>query len=86
MEVGSQFARSWRAFFYRLEYRHGLDVSNPNHLWLLHELYLEPINSDCDTFVSDWNAHPISGEGHDQSPQVRYLIHGLVLLRRSFIH
>ncbi|KAJ7798317.1 hypothetical protein B0H14DRAFT_2618014 [Mycena olivaceomarginata] len=33
VEVGSQFARRWRAFFYRLEALHGLDHTNPHHLW-----------------------------------------------------
>ncbi|KAJ7732948.1 hypothetical protein DFH07DRAFT_755085, partial [Mycena maculata] len=69
VEVGSQFARQWRAFFYRLEALHGLDRSNPHHLWLLHLLFLDLINEDCDNFRADWNCHPISGEGHDQSPE-----------------
>ncbi|KAJ6624168.1 hypothetical protein B0H10DRAFT_1785093, partial [Mycena sp. CBHHK59/15] len=69
VEVGSQFARRWRAFFYRLEVLHGLDRSNPHHLWLLHLLFLAMINEDCDDFRAEWNCHPISGEGHDQSPE-----------------
>ncbi|KAJ7158390.1 hypothetical protein C8R43DRAFT_882563, partial [Mycena crocata] len=68
VEVGSQFARRWRAFFYRLEALHGLERSNPHHLWLLHLLFLDLINDDCDDFRADWNCHPISGEGHSQSP------------------
>ncbi|KAJ7720708.1 hypothetical protein B0H16DRAFT_1666429 [Mycena metata] len=68
VEVGSQFARRWRAFFYRLEALHGLDRSNPHHLWLLHLLFLDMINNDCDDFRAEWNCHPISGEGHSQSP------------------
>ncbi|KAG1722056.1 hypothetical protein EDB19DRAFT_1646053, partial [Suillus lakei] len=81
VEVGTQFARMWRAFFYRLERLHGLDVSNAQHLWLLHELFLEQIKSDCHTFQAEWNVHPISGEGHDQSPNDMRLMgqleHGL---------
>jgi hypothetical protein len=34
--IGKQFARAWRAFFYRLEERHLLDRANKTHLWLLH--------------------------------------------------
>ncbi|KAJ7732233.1 hypothetical protein DFH07DRAFT_755339, partial [Mycena maculata] len=68
VEVGSQFARRWRAFFYRLEALHGLDRTNPHHLWLLHLLFLDLINVDCANFRAEWNCHPISGEGHDQSP------------------
>ncbi|KAJ6455394.1 hypothetical protein C8R45DRAFT_1188039, partial [Mycena sanguinolenta] len=68
VEVGSQFARRWRAFFYRLEALHGLDRTNPHHLWLLHLLFLDLINDDCEDFRTEWNCHPISGAGHNKSP------------------
>ncbi|KAJ7870119.1 hypothetical protein B0H13DRAFT_1724278 [Mycena leptocephala] len=74
VEVGSQFVRRWRAFFYRLEALHGLDRTNPHHLWLLHLLFLDLINEDCNDFCAEWNCHPISGEGHDQSPEDMCLI------------
>ncbi|KAJ6447884.1 hypothetical protein C8R45DRAFT_917688 [Mycena sanguinolenta] len=74
VEVGSQFARRWRAFFYRLEALHGLDRTNPTHLWLLHYLFLDMINDDCRTFQTEWNAHPISGSGHDQSPNDMFFL------------
>ncbi|EIM82167.1 uncharacterized protein STEHIDRAFT_114791 [Stereum hirsutum FP-91666 SS1] len=61
VEVGSQFARRWRAFFVRLEKLHGLDRLNAAHLWLLHTLFLEPLNKDCADFVDAWNHQPISG-------------------------
>lgn len=70
VEIGRQFARSWRAFFFRLEELHGLERSNPHHLWLLHQLFLGAINEDCQKFQGDWNSHPISGEGHNKSPNV----------------
>ncbi|KAJ6489726.1 hypothetical protein C8R45DRAFT_1138343 [Mycena sanguinolenta] len=60
VEVGSQFARRWRAFFYRLEALHGLDRTNPHHLCLLHFLFLDLINEDCTNFRAEWNCHPIS--------------------------
>ncbi|KAF8219584.1 hypothetical protein L208DRAFT_1106437, partial [Tricholoma matsutake] len=59
VEVGKQFARSWQAFFLRLEHLHYLDRKNPHHLWLLHTLFLDSINSDCANFQSTWNSHPI---------------------------
>ncbi|KAJ7291322.1 hypothetical protein C8J57DRAFT_1044858, partial [Mycena rebaudengoi] len=78
VEVGSQFARRWRAFFYRLEALHGLDRTNPHHLWLLHLLFLDLINDDCEDFRVEWNCHPISGEGHSKSPNVA--VHFLVFI------
>ncbi|KAF9043678.1 hypothetical protein BDP27DRAFT_1244207 [Rhodocollybia butyracea] len=68
VEVGSQFARAWRAFFLRLERLHGLNCTNPHHLWLIHTLFLPLINDDCEMFMENWNSHPISGKGHHKTP------------------
>ena len=70
VEVGTQFAFRWRAFFTRLERRHELDPDKPEHLWLLHYLFLDMINEDCDSFRDHWNHHPLSGKGGDRSPLV----------------
>lgn len=72
VEVGSQVARRWRAFFTRLERMHGLDTGNPEHLWLLHVLFLGSINQECEDFRLEWNHHPISGAGKDQTPNVSH--------------
>jgi hypothetical protein len=82
VEVGSQFARRWRAFFLRLERLHCLDVSNPAHLWLLHTLFLDAINDDCKGFQGDWNAHPISGSG---SPEVSISVFLLYFQMMDFL-
>ncbi|KAF8162523.1 hypothetical protein K438DRAFT_1618343 [Mycena galopus ATCC 62051] len=69
VEVGTQFARRWRAFFTRLGRLHRLDRKNPSHLWLLHQLFLVAINKDCRDFQEEWNLHPISRRNtNDQSP------------------
>ncbi|KAI0717004.1 hypothetical protein C8Q76DRAFT_616779, partial [Earliella scabrosa] len=74
VEVGTQFAYQWRAFFTRLERRHHLDPTKPAHLWLLHFLFLDLINQDCATFQDHWNHHPLSGKGGDRSPlDIRFL-------------
>ncbi|KAF8880144.1 hypothetical protein BD779DRAFT_1446406, partial [Infundibulicybe gibba] len=90
VEVGSQFARQWRAFFYRLERLHRLDRKNPHHLWLLQYLFLNVINHDCQTFQAEWNAHPISREGHDQSPNdMRFtgqILHGMYIDDVAGVH
>ncbi|KAF8525654.1 hypothetical protein JB92DRAFT_2701621 [Gautieria morchelliformis] len=41
---------------------HGLDVSRPSHLWLLHELFTSLINNDCAAFQEEWNHHPVAGK------------------------
>jgi len=53
----------------RLERIHGLDVKNPTHVWLLHALFLDAINTDCMEFQEQWNSHPISGS-NNKSPDV----------------
>ncbi|KAJ7030983.1 hypothetical protein C8F04DRAFT_960890 [Mycena alexandri] len=75
VEVGTQFARRWRAFFTRLGRLHRLDRKNPGHLWLLHILFLSEINDDCLEFQEEWNLHPIRGRmTSDQSPaDIRFL-------------
>ena len=70
VEVGLRFARPRHGFFYHLEQIHLLDRHNPYHLWLLHHLFLHEISASCAEFCDEWNAHPISGEGHNQSPNV----------------
>jgi hypothetical protein len=89
VEIGTQFARQWRAFFLRLETYHYLDRSNPHHLWLLHFLFLEQINQDCEQFRQNWNSHPLSGNGGNQCPNVRVLHNmfpnlELMILKRIF--
>ena len=57
----------------RLERYHGLNPSDARHLWLLHLLFLEDINEDCETFQEDWNHKPSSGI-HGMSPHVRNVV------------
>ncbi|KAJ7488184.1 hypothetical protein FB451DRAFT_1025939, partial [Mycena latifolia] len=75
VEVGTQFARSWRAFFTRLERLHGLQHKSPAHLWLLHRLFLDELNTDCHDFQVEWNLHPLSGTlNKGQSPaDIRFI-------------
>ena len=71
VEVGWQFCWGWRAFFSQLEWLHHLDCKDPHHLWLVHVLFLDSINEDCQSFLEEWNAKPISGPAtNDQSPNV----------------
>ncbi|KZV59397.1 hypothetical protein PENSPDRAFT_595555 [Peniophora sp. CONT] len=74
VDVGKQFARPWRAFLTRLEELHQLDHKNPHHLWLIHSLFLQEIDNDCEVFRETWNNHPISKEGMNKSPyQMRFI-------------
>jgi hypothetical protein len=84
VEVGTQFARRWRAFFTRLGRMHSLDRKNPAHLWLLHRLFLDELNEDCREFQEEWNHHPMSGNmTGGQSPEVSVCL--FVLIRFQLI-
>ena len=78
VEVGRRFVRQWRAFFIRLGRCHLLERNNPEHRWLLHHLFLDLINEDCQKFCDEWNAHPLSGAVGGHSPNVSYLMIGHV--------
>ncbi|KAG8937608.1 hypothetical protein FRC03_008017 [Tulasnella sp. 419] len=61
VEVGVQVLRAWKAFFHRLEHLYRLDPESPDHLWLLHELFLKEINEDIQEFVDNWNQKGVTG-------------------------
>jgi hypothetical protein len=50
---------------------HSLHADHPEHLWLIHRLFLEEINEDCSRFQLEWNRHGVSRpKTHDQTPAV----------------
>ncbi|PPQ79843.1 hypothetical protein CVT24_003646 [Panaeolus cyanescens] len=63
VELGRRFVRQWKAFFQRLQRLHLLDSNDKLHLWILHYLFLDAINNDCNSFVQDWNSHPMLKRG-----------------------
>ncbi|KAF8989991.1 hypothetical protein BDQ17DRAFT_1168909, partial [Cyathus striatus] len=72
VEVGSQVACPWHAFLTCLERLHRLDPFDTTHLWLIHRLFIKSINDDLGQFVEQWNHHPISGNAHNQTPDVSF--------------
>lgn len=49
-----------------LEANHGLDPSNPPHIWLLHVLFLASINQDAQDWARVWNSHKLQMHGERQ--------------------
>ncbi|KAJ3513257.1 hypothetical protein NLJ89_g3052 [Agrocybe chaxingu] len=69
VDVTAQIGSLWANFFTILELRHGLDINNANHIWLLHHLFLPLINIDLTFFAEAWNEHPIQiRDGPNRSP------------------
>jgi len=50
----------WTDFFFLLEEQGGLNIDLPNHLWLLHKLFLNALNAHIEQFMHAWNHHIIS--------------------------
>ncbi|KAJ7886338.1 hypothetical protein B0H13DRAFT_1627987 [Mycena leptocephala] len=62
-DVTAQIGATWADFFTLLEVRHGLDINNPCHIWLLHYLFLNQINQQLRFFMESWNQHQIRIHG-----------------------
>lgn len=73
---------TWHQAFTDLEVGQGMQINNPNHVWLLQHLFLPTINSQLEFWASLWNLHPISiRSGPNRRPEDMFgfdmLVHGL---------
>jgi len=69
----------WHDFFHLLELRHGLDQNCPNHIWLLHTLFLGMINAELEFFLHTWNNHQIGIKGGaSRKPCQMYFIDNII--------
>lgn len=81
-DVTNQVGASWAEEFMNLELHRGLDINNQHHIWLLHHLFLQPLNDQLNTFITTWNHHKIQiKEGPNRSPIDMFgfdmLVHGV---------
>ncbi|KAG6909603.1 hypothetical protein DXG01_016642 [Tephrocybe rancida] len=81
-DVQAQVGATWADLFTTLEMQYGLDINNPNHIWLLHYLFLNTINAQLDFFIQSWNHHRIQIRGGpNQSPADMFgfdmFVHGI---------
>lgn len=69
VDVTAQVGAAWSDHFTILELRHGLDINNVNHIWLLHFLFLSTINAQLSFFAEAWNQHLLQiRDGPNRSP------------------
>lgn len=69
VDVTSQVGATWSNIFLLLEMHHGLDINNPNHIWLLHHLFLATINAALAFFADSWNLHRLHiRDGPNRTP------------------
>ncbi|RXW17274.1 hypothetical protein EST38_g8582 [Candolleomyces aberdarensis] len=69
VDVTAQVGSHWHEAFIQLELHHGLDINNPQHLWLLQTLFLPVVNEQLSFFSEGWNQHRIQiRDGPNRSP------------------
>jgi hypothetical protein len=69
VDVTVGIGNKWYEFFSGLERHAELDINNDVHIWLLHLLFLEPINWELTKWAETWNSHTMSLRGmKNQSP------------------
>ncbi|KAJ6562086.1 hypothetical protein B0H19DRAFT_943512, partial [Mycena capillaripes] len=79
VDITAQLDATWAERFTNLELRHGLDINNINHIWLLHFLFLATINSQLAFFAQSWNQHRIQiRNGPNRSPADMFVFDMLV--------
>ncbi|KAJ7755308.1 hypothetical protein DFH07DRAFT_868420 [Mycena maculata] len=81
-DVTAQISATWADIFTILELRHGLNINNAAHIWLLHYLFLNLINNQLRFFMESWNQHQIRiRHGPSRSPADMFgfdmLVHGV---------
>jgi hypothetical protein len=82
VDVTAQVGASWAESFVQLELRHGFDINNINHIWLLHHLFLDSINLQLSFFAESWNQHRLQiRDGPNRSPANLFgfdmIVHGI---------
>ncbi|KAJ7035753.1 hypothetical protein C8F04DRAFT_1210195 [Mycena alexandri] len=79
VDITAQLGATWLEWFTLLELRHGLDINNITHIWLLHFLFLATINSQLAFFAQSWNQHRIQiSHGPNRSPSDMFVFDMLV--------
>ncbi|KZT23193.1 hypothetical protein NEOLEDRAFT_1157389 [Neolentinus lepideus HHB14362 ss-1] len=77
-DVTRGYGIKWKNLFIDLELYYGLDPENPYHIWLLHLLFVDTINSDAQEWADTWNSHTIELDGQrNRSPRDMFFF-GLV--------
>ncbi|KAJ7194082.1 hypothetical protein GGX14DRAFT_378363 [Mycena pura] len=78
VDVTRGIGKKWADFFYDLEESHGLCVDRPAHLWLLHHLFLGPLNADMQEWADAWNSHKITIKGEKKASPREMFTFGLL--------
>lgn len=78
LDITHRFGAKWKLFFEILEAHDGLDVNADTHLWLLHHLFLEAINTDIEQWIETWNNHTLSRRGQPHQSPCQMYLYGMI--------
>jgi hypothetical protein len=62
-DLTRSFGQRWKDLFLELETHHGLNPTDPDHIWLLHHLFLQSVDDDAQHWSRVWNNHKIQISG-----------------------
>ncbi|KAJ2981471.1 hypothetical protein NUW54_g10871 [Trametes sanguinea] len=79
VDVTAGCGSKWKRLFQDLESRHGLNVDNDAHLWLLHRLYLHRLNRDIELWAATWNQHIVSRRGDRHASPMQMYVQGIAM-------
>ncbi|KAJ3560649.1 hypothetical protein NP233_g10697 [Leucocoprinus birnbaumii] len=75
VDVKQGFVHKWCDFFLSLTVHCGLIAEYPDHIWLLHHIFLGQLNREAEEWTAMWNEHPLSIPGiSNDSPTVMYAL------------
>lgn len=77
-DVTSGFGRKWKLFFQELEDSCDLNADLPEHIWLLHHLFLAALNEDAQEWAEAWNAHMLHVRGEPPASPRQLFTFGMV--------
>ena len=74
-DLVNNLSHKWKIFFQDLETCHGMNAEASDHIWLLHFLFLDELNSELKQWVKGWNHHKMQLKGEEnKSPMEMFLI------------
>ncbi|KAI0708301.1 hypothetical protein C8Q76DRAFT_627613 [Earliella scabrosa] len=77
-DVTKGFGGKWKVFFLELEQSYGLEPERPQHIWLIHHLFLPCINQDAQEWCQAWNAHRLHLRGEPRASPRELFMFGMV--------
>ena len=77
-DLVNDLSHKWKTFFQDLETRHGMNAEAGNHIWLLHFLFLDELNSKLKQWAKGWNHLKMQLKGEENKSLMEMFLIGMV--------